>query len=158
MKSRMKILVVFYSRSGNTRKTGQEIAKTLRADADEIMEKEDRGGLLGYMKGGMDALSNKKSELVGGGKDASEYDLVIIGTPVWAARLPPPVRAYADANRGKVKKFAAFCTCGGSGGKQNFKEMERILGLGAQATLEVYEREVKSGAYAEKVAGFCGKL
>ena len=44
----MKILVAFYSRSGNTKKVGLELAKFLNAQTDEIFDKKDRSGIKGW--------------------------------------------------------------------------------------------------------------
>ncbi len=40
----MKILVAFYSRSGNTKRAAGIIAKTLGAEMDEIIDKKNRRG------------------------------------------------------------------------------------------------------------------
>ena len=79
----MKILVTFYSRTGNTRKIGNEIAEKLKADADEVVDKKPRGGVKGYLFAGRDAMKKKLAEIEYR-KDPAEYDLVIIGIPVWA--------------------------------------------------------------------------
>jgi menaquinone-dependent protoporphyrinogen IX oxidase len=41
-------------------------------------------------------------------KDPSKYDLVVIGSPVWAFHIPPFTKAYLKKN--KFNKVAFFCT------------------------------------------------
>jgi len=48
----MKTLVAYYSRTGNTKKVAVEIAKNLKADIDEIIDKKDRSGMIGWIIGG----------------------------------------------------------------------------------------------------------
>ena len=78
----MKKLVVFYSRSGNTQKVALEIARSLRADVDEIIDLKDRTRkIIGWLIAGKDASQKKLTEIKFK-KDPKNYDLVIIGTPI----------------------------------------------------------------------------
>lgn len=122
----MKTLVVFYSRSGTTKRVAQEVAKVLNADVDEVVDKKPRNGILGFLIAGYDATKGKTTEIEFQ-KDPSEYDLVVIGTPVWNGRVTPAIRTYLLQNRGKIKNAAFFCTCAGRHGKC-LEQMEEILG------------------------------
>ena len=119
----MKTLVVFYSRTGNTKKVAEEIAKILNADIEEIIDKKDRKGIVGWLKSGRDATFKKSAEIEFV-KNPIDYDLVIIGTPIWAFTMTPAIRTYLSEN--KFKKVAFFSTSGGSEGKKIFNEMEKI--------------------------------
>ncbi|MGZ7109578.1 MAG: flavodoxin family protein, partial [Methanobacterium sp.] len=55
----MKILVVFYSRTDNTRKVAEEIKNSLDCDIEEIIDTQNRSGPLGYMRSGRDASRGK---------------------------------------------------------------------------------------------------
>ena len=116
MKDTMKILIMFYSRDGHTRKTAEMIANALKADMDQIIDKKSRKGLLGFLRAGYDATRGKPTDITFT-KDADEYDLIIIGTPVWNGRITPAVRTYLTKNKGKIKKCAFFVTCAGRAGK-----------------------------------------
>jgi flavodoxin len=74
----MKTLVVFYSRTGNTRKVGKEMTKHLKADIDEIVDKKRRCGILGWLGSGKDALRKKLTEIEYQ-KKPENYDMVIVG-------------------------------------------------------------------------------
>lgn len=122
----MKTLVVFYSRSGTTKRVAQEVAKALNADVDEVVDKKPRNGILGFLIAGYDATKGKTTEIEFE-KDPSSYDLVVIGTPVWNGRVTPAIRTYLLQNREKIKNAAFFCTCAGRHGKC-LEQMEEILG------------------------------
>lgn len=122
----MKTLVVFYSRSGTTKRVTQEVAKALNADVDEVVDKKPRNGILGFIIAGYDATKGKTTEIEFE-KDPSSYDLVVIGTPVWNGRVTPAIRTYLLQNREKIKNAAFFSTCAGRPGKC-LEQMEEILG------------------------------
>lgn len=50
----MSRLVVFYSRTGNTKKVAEALARELKCDTDEILETKSRKGILGYIFAGRD--------------------------------------------------------------------------------------------------------
>ena len=146
----MRVLVAFYSRTGNTRRVGSEIAKILKADIDEVIDKTDRSGIKGWLGGGKDAFF-KNPTFIHFKKDPANYDLVIIGTPVWAATQAPAIRTYLTEH--KLKSVAFFCTFGGSEGK-TFSEME-ILSKKPVATLGLVDRKINSEESRLKIKKFC---
>ncbi|KKQ30010.1 MAG: Flavodoxin, FldA [Candidatus Shapirobacteria bacterium GW2011_GWF2_37_20] len=79
----MKTLVVFYSRTGNTRRMGELIAQKLHADIDEIIDQKSRSGIIGWILSGRDAMKEYLTKITFT-KNPADYDLVIVGTPIWA--------------------------------------------------------------------------
>ena len=122
----MKTLVVFYSRSGTTKRVALDVAKALNADIDEVIDKKSRKGILGFLRAGYDATRGKTTEIEFE-KDPSDYDLVIIGTPVWNSRVTPAIRTYLLRNRERIKRAAFFSTCAGRPGKC-LEQMEELWG------------------------------
>ncbi|MDN5327522.1 MAG: hypothetical protein PWP03_160 [Candidatus Woesearchaeota archaeon] len=112
---KMKILVVCYSRTGKTRKIANKIAQSLNADFDEIIDQKPRRGFLGFLKAGYDATLGKTTEITFT-RNPENYDLIILGTPVWNGRITPAVRTYLIKNKGKIKQCAIFATCVGRQG------------------------------------------
>ncbi|VVB98218.1 Flavodoxin domain protein [uncultured archaeon] len=153
-----KILVVFYSRTGNTRRVAEAIADNLKCDIEEIKEPRDRAGIMGYLSAGRDAGMGWKTELKDLEKKTADYDLVIVGTPIWSFTLSSPVRTHMMLNKGKFKNAAFFCTYGGNGSERAFAEMEKEGGIKPLATLEVRERELPNLSYLEKVRKFTDSL
>ena len=117
----MKTLVAYYSRSGRTRKVAETLARLLQADLEEIIDCKDRSGFLGYLTAGRDASLNRLTKLKSLTKDPSSYDLVVVGTPIWAWNVSPPVRTYLTENKDKIRKVAFYCTMGGSSEGKAFK-------------------------------------
>ena len=151
----MKALVVYYSRTGNTRKVGQEIARQLKADIEEIISPRGRSGPLGFLWSGGEATLRLMTKLKPTKKDPTKYDVVVVGTPIWSFNMSSPVRTYLSRNR--FKKVAFFLTHEGAPGK-TFKNMTALVGKKPLATLAVEKKEIVGKAYSGKVKEFVKKL
>ncbi len=155
----MEGLVVYYSRTGNTKRVAESIADTLQFETREIIDKKDRSGFLGYMRGGWDAWREKRTQIERKDKrDLSSYDIIVIGTPVWAAKPAPAINTYLAEKREKIKDVAFFCTCGGSGYKSTFSHLKKIGGMEPESTLMVKENEIEAGEHKDKVKKFAKGL
>lgn len=80
----MKSLVVYYSRTGKTKFVAETAAAELGSDIEEIVDLKNREGKLGWMSATQDASRGKETEIAPTKKVPNDYDLLIIGTPVWA--------------------------------------------------------------------------
>ncbi|MBA7547536.1 hypothetical protein ES705_39958 [subsurface metagenome] len=58
-KNNYRILVVYYSKTGHTRKIAQDIAQQMNVDLEEITDLDERGGTLGFLKSDQ-SINNKK--------------------------------------------------------------------------------------------------
>ena len=98
------ILCVYYSRTGKTRTTMEAVAKELEADLVEITDGVGRKGLGGFLLSGFDAVrkSTRYLEPFTTPKPVKDYDLVILGTPVWAGRCSSIIREF-------LKKYGKDC-------------------------------------------------
>jgi len=151
----MKILVAYYSRTGFSKKIAILISKELKADLDEIIDKKDRSGAKGYMFGGKDAMTESLTEITHT-INPKEYDLIIIGGPVWAWTVSPAIRTYIDKNSDalKIKRIAFFATQGSSGAEKKFIAMEKSIGIKPQSTLIVNSKDFRSDIHNKKVEEF----
>lgn len=155
-----KILVVYYSRTGHTRRVAEETAATLRAEIEEIVDPENRLGLLGYLRSGRQAFFGQEAGIREPLKDPAGYDLVIIGTPVWNWSLSAPVRAYLTRCQRRLARpaVAFFLTEGGSGEQRVLGQMEELLGKAPLEVMAVREADLESGRYHEKIRSFAESL
>ena len=104
----MKSLVVFYSRTGNARFVAQTIAAEVGADIEEVIDLKKRSGIIGYLGGGSDARRGKETLLGPTQKSPADYDLVIVGTPIWGGRPTPAITTWLKKNNLSGKKVAVF--------------------------------------------------
>lgn len=154
----MKTLVVFYSRTGLTKKVANKIAEKLGADTEELYDLRDRSGVIGYIKSGHDARKKKFSEIKPLEKNSVDYDLVIVGTPTWSNNMACAVRNYLTQTEGKIKNIACFATRGGNTDNKAVKNMAELSGLKSIADFILTSKEVAQDNYQDKLEEFIKKL
>lgn len=107
---RLKSLVVYYTRTGNTKFGAETVAAELGSDIEEIVDLKKRAGKLGWLSGGKDSMQQKETPIAPTKLLPADYDLIIIGTPIWAWRPTPAIRTYIAKNYLSGKKVALFFT------------------------------------------------
>ncbi len=124
----MKKIVIYYSFEGNTRLIAEHIAEAIEADLLELQPKKEiqSKGFMKYIWGGKAALMKATPELLPLDKNPEHYDLVFIGTPVWAGTYPPSLHTFFTTFSFSDKKIALFCCHGGGKGKV-FDKMKKSL-------------------------------
>ena len=154
----MKTLIVYYTRTGTTAKAAEALKEKLGADIYQV--KCDKYGLgpMGYAQAGKDVVTKKTCEIEESDVRLSDYDMVIIGTPIWMWNVSPPIRTFCRQNKGRLSRTAFFCTMGGSGHERAFKSMQDEVGVEPLATLALLTKEVVKENYKEKLEEFVNKL
>jgi len=114
-----KTLVVYYSLDGGCRFMANIMKETLSADIAEIeLDKPFIPGKKSTLFfGGMQTVFKMKPAIKDMKLDFSEYELIIIGTPVWVSTFVPAVRTFLSKYKIMNKKVALFCSFGGDEGK-----------------------------------------
>ncbi len=123
----MKSLVVYYSRSGNTRFVAEQVCREIGGDVEEIVDKKKRNGFLGFVLSGYDATRGKVTTIEPVKRSPRDYDLVVVGTPMWNKRITPAVRTYLKGNNFSGKQVALFCTNLGSNPARVFKTLKELM-------------------------------
>lgn len=153
-----RILVVYYSRTGNTRTLAGDLVAALRADVDQLDDRRDRCGVFGYLRCAREALRKRTIELLPPAYDPANYDVVVLGTPVWAGNISSPLRSYVAARKAQLQRVAFFCTQGGSGAEKVFGDLAELCGQPPLATLAVNGREIAKRAYAQRLERFAAAI
>lgn len=124
----MKVLVVFYSFEGNTKLIAENIAEIINADILELKPKKEMKskGFMKYFWGGKAAIMKAMPELFPIEKNPQNYDILFIGTPVWAFTYAPPLNTFFSTSPVSNKKIALFC-CHGGGKGRIFDKMKKAL-------------------------------
>jgi flavodoxin len=154
----VKILVVYYSRTGNTRKIAEELAEALGADIEELKEHANRAGAKGYMLAGRDAMKKRPAELLPLEHDAASYDLVVLGGPCWAGSMCTPTRTYGIEQKDRLSRVAFFATGGDSRfAKKALSSIGEATNITPVATLALGEKDVTND-HSEALADFVAAL
>jgi len=155
----MNGLIIYFSRTGSTRKVAEAIQEVTGFDLEEIKEKAGRVGSLGWLKSGMESTRRMLPQIIPLTHDPSQYDIVIIGTPIWASNMSSPIRAFITEYKNKISKFALFCTGDGVDPEKVFVPISELLGKEPMATFGLigHEREDEEVA-SLKIQEFAAKL
>jgi len=153
-----RALVVYYSWTGHTRQIAEAVAGALGADLEEIREVNARTGRFAFLRSLWEALWRKQVPIRASERDHSAYELVVLGTPVWAARMSSPTYAYIDRYGHKFPRIALFCTEGGANGDKALGQMAALCSKVPEATLIVTEKDLNSGDWRGMVADFVKAL
>ena len=108
----MKIGIVYYSRTGNTKQAAkilEEKLKEKKAEVDLIeIEHVKRPG---FLKAGRSAMKQEEVPIKNTNFDMKKYDFLIVGSPTWGGCPSPFVKSFIDkAKNIKGKKAAVFGT------------------------------------------------
>jgi menaquinone-dependent protoporphyrinogen IX oxidase len=162
----MKILISYYTRTGNNRKVAlllkdafAESKDVETVDVEEVVDLKNRKGIAAYALGGRDAAFGKPATIKDPLYQVAEYDLVIVGGPVWAWTICPAVRTYCTDHASRSPRVAFFCTMGGSGNKRAFSEMQKLCGQDPAAVLPLTDGVIHKDEVLlkSKIAEFCRK-
>lgn len=123
-----KVLVVYYTRTGNTKQVADFIHAALESDLLELKTVEP------YPELYSDILVQAQSELNAGYRPQlstevenwDAYEVIIVGHPIWHGHVPPPVQSFIAGYDFSGKTMAHFCTHGGSGVAQSRSDISRL--------------------------------
>jgi flavodoxin len=155
----MRSLVVYYSRTGNAKFVAEEIASELRADTEEVTDLKDRRGWLGFLRAGYDATLGKETKIERTQKLPSDYDLIVVGTPVWNSRVTPAIRTYLKENDFSGKKVAVFSTNDGRGNEKTLAMLRSLIPQGnIVGELGISKALENQDQTESKISAWCSNL
>jgi flavodoxin len=153
-----RTLIAFHSRTGYTRRVAQALADRLNADLDEIRIVQPLDGRIGYLMCAIEAMTGLAPALRPARRDPTNYELIVVGTPVWFWSLSSPVRSWLEQHPLRGRRFGFFCTMGGSGASCVFSTMTELAGDTAVATLALTDHQIDAGFDAQQLEGFVREL
>ena len=111
-----KVLVAYYSHSGNTREVARQIAGVSGGELFEIVP------VTPYPSDYRTVVDQAKKEIEAGARpalksrveDMSQYDVIFIGSPCWWATVAPPVATFLTSDDFAGKTVVPFMTHEGS--------------------------------------------
>lgn len=162
-----KTLVVYYTSTGNTRRVAEVVAERLTADLEEIRPKDKvevdiKGkGLRNFLNMGRVVFGGKAKravDLESPIHDPADYDLVVVGTPVYANTLPAEPRMYLVEQRDRFKSVAFFCTGEAPDNSHVFDLMREACGLSPKAIQPFHAPEIRAQAFLPDVDNLVDNL
>ncbi|MGD9676195.1 MAG: flavodoxin family protein [Candidatus Bipolaricaulia bacterium] len=127
-RSGMKGLVVFFTRTGKTRRLAEAFASACGGELEELYEVGiHREGIGGWLRAGRDGMRQRTVAIEPTTRRAADYEVVFVGSPVWGGNLCPAVRTYLKEAGAGVKRAALFCTMNGEDDGGTFASMRSLM-------------------------------
>ncbi len=116
----MKTLVAYFSAEGATEKLAKELADRIGADLFVIEPErpytaEDISYMNPMARCNREKFGNKDVPVIGRVENFEDYELVLLGFPIWYRAAPNVVNTFCKEYDWRGKKTAAFATSGGDG-------------------------------------------
>ena len=127
-----KILVAFFSASGNTAELAENLSKAINADLYEIKPKVDytSADLDWHNKNSRSSVEmndeNSRPEISGKVENFAQYEKIIIAYPIWWNLEPRIVDTFLESYDFSGKILIPICTSGGSGIENSESHMKKI--------------------------------
>ncbi|MBP0593414.1 flavodoxin family protein [Paraburkholderia sp. LEh10] len=154
-------LVVYYSRGGRTRRIAEMLASELGADIEPICERSlgvARGRGRGYVRSLVDAWLRRRIDLLPARHDVSSYDVVVVGSAVWASHASAPAVTWLKDHGARIRRLALLCCLRRRGGRQALTQMARAAGKPAIASCAVTARDLRFGIDGVKRQAFARRI
>ncbi len=117
----MTVGIVYYSRTGNTRKAAELLADKIKAKGQSVEFVEiEAVRRPGFLSAGHASQQQKELPIKNEPVDLGKYDFVVFGIPVWAGLPSPMLKSFLTKVPGNPRVPAACFLCGGGkAGKQD---------------------------------------
>ncbi len=121
------VLVVFFTRTGNSERLADEISIKLHGDIDEIKSEFKYLGISGFIRAGYRSVT-KKIDQIEFQKDPSKYKIVVLVSPIWASNIPPAIRSYINKNKESLKNYGLIINGAMKENKKAYENFKELLG------------------------------
>lgn len=128
-KNGKKILIAYYSWSGNTKALAEEIHKQVGGDLYPIVPSTPYSETYAVTvaKAKQEQLSNARPAIKTMIPNVDQYDMVLLGYPNWWGSYPMMIATFAEKHNLDGKKIAPFFTHGGGGEQRCVSDLRKLL-------------------------------
>ena len=124
----MKTLVVCYSKTGTTKKVAGAVVAGKGCDIDDL-------------------IYDEKTKEIQCTKDPSEYEHIILLSPVWVFSLAEPMKIYLSRHGSKIRNYDLIVTCAGFGLRGCVKNCLSSIGKPPANSLIFRAKQVQQGNF-----------
>lgn len=154
----MSTLIVYYSRTGNTRKAATKLRDALSCDILEIDDGIKRKGAFGYIKCAFHAVRKKTFPLKPIDKDPSGYEMTVLCTPTWAGTMSTPIRSFVEEFKDRIKRHCIVCCQGDEKEQRIFAQMKDLMRREPEARLIISDKWWNDGSADKRISDFALKI
>ena len=146
-----KTLIVYYSRTGNTKAVCESLAKEIDADIVEIKDLKNRMSTFGIIGGMLRTFLSMQTKIFPEKIDMTDYSNVILSAPIWAAKVPPAMRTAIYMNGFMDKKVVMLVTCDSFYAEKYQDKMKKLVEASGGEVSAFYQIHAMEEKGKEKV-------
>ncbi|WP_276370186.1 NAD(P)H-dependent oxidoreductase [Chryseolinea sp. H1M3-3] len=105
----MKLLIIYFSFSGNNEMLVDDLKKRLGCEAVKIIESKKRKDMTILF----DVMFNRTPRINNIGKNLEEYDHIILIAPIWAGKIASPLKSLLLLEKENIHDYSFICVCSG---------------------------------------------
>lgn len=123
-----KVLIAYFSWSGNTKAIADTIHKNVGGDIFEIVPETPYSQNYQAVvdKAEQEQKTNARPSIKNKPSDISQYDIVFLGYPNWWGSMPMPVATFLESYNWQGKTIVPFFTHGGGGVQNCQRDLEKL--------------------------------
>lgn len=123
-----KILIAYFSYTGNTEKLANKIHSKVGGDIIKVEPVEpysdDYDAVVNQVQ--KDQQNNYMPEIKTKIDNINDYDIVILGSPIWWYKIANPLATFISENNLEGKTIIPFVTHGGYGAGQTLEQIKKL--------------------------------
>lgn len=131
----MRVLVVFFSWSGNNRLLAGVLAARLAAASCEVVEAKRRSGFTIAL----DLLFHRKPAIRSIACSVAEQDHVVLVAPVWAVKIAHPMQTFLRQHGARLPAYSFISLCGNASEAQLSQIERQLTALTGKRPLQVLQ-------------------
>ena len=123
-----KILIAYFSKTGTTEEAAREIQETAGGDLFEITVADQYPSSYQSTvdRARRELDQNARPELSSRVENMEDYDVILLGYPIWWHTAPMAVNTFLESYDLTGKTILPFCTSGGSGIEESMPDIQRL--------------------------------
>lgn len=149
-----KVLVVFYSYTGTSRRLALRLARLQGWRMGEIEEEMPRRGLKGTLRCLADSLWRRHPDIEYRGPSPQDFDLVVLVSPIWAYRLAAPMRSFLMRMAPKLRDIAVLSVQDRGGAAHAVAEVTALTHRAPRRAAAFLRQDILDGSYEPRLKSF----
>lgn len=142
-----RILIAYFSLSGNTKRIARDIQQQVGGDLFEIKAVRQYGPDFdtAVEQAREELRTNARPELTAKVDNMPQYDIIFVGFPNWVGTMPMAVYSFLEQYDFTGKTIVPFCTHGTSGVSNTVSDLKKLnLHATIRQHIAIYRNDVKT--------------
>jgi flavodoxin len=135
-----KVLIVFYSMTGNVKLLAKKAARLLNADVEELIDQSKWTGVDGFFRRAHRAIIRGDTVLNATKYDPKDYEKIIVFSPHWGKYVCPAIRTYLKQNMNFIRELSLVMLGSFTKDAEGAKKELESLGFNIKNIMNLFDK------------------